>query len=179
MRKNKKVLKTIPALPLVVGLLFSWFFSSPSQTFSQTATLVATVRINPLKVKVEAPSSVSVGQRFKVKAIVSNLGETKIKQAKAEIFLPQGLALKGNPEQKLGAILPNKSKTASWQVIAEVTGGYVILVKASGVEEKTGDLVEAEGTVTVQVQASTSFWRGIIRRFLARATLLKLEFIVS
>lgn len=176
MKKSKAVIKTILVLPLVLGLLFS---SVSSLIFaSQTGTLVATVRINPLEVEVTAPSSVSLGERFKVEATVKNSGDTKIKKTKIEIFLnselnlDSGLNLKGNTERKRGVVLAKDSKTAFWWVTAEKTGIYVISVEASGIEEETGDLVEASGSTIVEVeveaQASTSFW-SLIRQFLARA----------
>lgn len=174
MKKNKTVIKILLVLPLVVGLVFT----GQSQVLAQSASLVATVRVNPLKVEVTTTSPVSVGQRFKVQAIINNLGQTRIKQAKAEIFLPPGLSFKGNSEQNLGVILPNNSKTASWQIIAETPGDYFILVYASGIEEETGGLVKAEGTTPVIVTNSLSFW-GRIRRLLARAASFKVGITVS
>lgn len=166
MKRSKKIIKTILVLPLVLGLLFS---SISSFVFaSQTGTVVATVRINPLEVEVTAPPFVRVGERFKVEVTVSNLGDTKIKKAKVEIFLDSGLSLKGKSEQKLGIILAEDSKTVFWWVTAEEIGTNVVLVKASGIEEETQDLVEASDSTIVKVQASLSFL-DIIRRFLARA----------
>ncbi len=170
MKKSKKIIKTLLVLPLVLGLFFSWFLAKQNLVLAQTASLVATVRTNPLEVKVTALHPVSVGERFKVEATVSNLGKSKIKKTRVEIFLNSGLGLKGKSERKLGVILAENSKTASWRVTAEKTGEYVISVEASGIEEETGDLVKASDTtmVIVEVQNSASFWT-LIRKFLARA----------
>lgn len=161
MKKNKKIIKTILVLPLVLGLFFSWFLAKQSQSLAQTASLVATVRINSLEVEVTAPSSVSLGERFKVEATVRNSGETKIKKTKVEIFPDSGLNLKGNSERKMGVILAENSKTASWRLTAEETGSYFIQVEARGIEEESGGLVEASDvsdSIIVKVKNSTSFW---------------------
>lgn len=134
-----------------MGLFFSLVPAEQNQLWAQTASLVTTVRINPLEIEVTAPSPVVLGARFKVEAIVKNLGETKIKKTRVEIFLDPGLSLKRNPARKMGVILEKESKTASWRVTAEEMGSHVILVEASGIEEEGGDLVEASGTTIVRV----------------------------
>lgn len=177
MEKSKTVIKTILVLSLVLGSLFSWLLPKPNQVSAQTASLVATVRLNPLEVKVFAPSFVRVGEQFRVRATISNLGGTKIKKTKAEIFLDPGLSLKGSSRRKLGVISAAASRTASWRVTAKKGGSYVILVEASGIEEETGDLVETSDSTIVEVRSFISFWRLIryrsipdtIRKFLARA----------
>lgn len=170
MKKSKKIIRTLLVLPLVWGLFFSWFLTKSNPLLAQTASLVATVRINPLEIEVDTPRLVSVGERFKVEAIVKNSGETKIKKTKVEIFLSPGLNLKGNSKRKLGIILAEDSKTTSWWVAPEKTGNYLIVVNASGIEEETGGLVEASGSATlmVEVQDSGGFW-SLIRKFLAKA----------
>ncbi len=132
-------------------MFFSWVSAEQNQLWAQTASLVATVRINPLEVEVTAPSPVILGERLKVEVIVKNLGETKIKKTRVEIFLDPGLSLKRNPVRKMGVIPEKGSKTASWRVTAEEMGSHVILVEASGIEEEGGDLVEASGTIIVKV----------------------------
>ena len=134
-----------------MGLFLSWVSTEQNQLWAQTASLVATVRINPLEVEVTAPSPVILGERLKVEVIVKNLGETKIKKTRVEIFLDPGLSLKRNPVRKMGVIPEKGSKTASWRVTAEEMGSHVILVEASGIEEEGGDLVEASGTIIVKV----------------------------
>lgn len=169
MKKSRTVIKTILVLSLVLGSLFSWLLPKPNQVSAQTASLVATVRLNPLEVEVFAPSFVRVGEQFRVRATVSNLGGRKIKKTKAAIsFSDSGLDIRGKSEQKLGVIPVTESKLASWRVTARETGNYVILVEASGIEEETGNLVEASESTIVEVRTFISFWR-LMRRFLARA----------
>lgn len=171
------VIKTILVLPLVLGPLFSWFLPKQNRVSAQTASLVATVRLNGLEVKVFAPSFVKVGEQFRIRATVSNLGRAKIKKAKAEISLDPGLDLRGNFKRKLGVILATESRAVFWRVTARQEGRYVVLVEALGIEEEAGNLVEASDSTIVEVQTFISFWNLIryksipdtIRKFLARA----------
>lgn len=165
--KSKTIIRTILVLPLVLGLSFSSFSSLVFA--SQTGTVVATVRINPLKLEVSVPFLVFEQQRFKVKAKVQNLGETKIEKAKAEIFLPEGLHLiSPKSRQNLGTLAPHRTKWRTWWVRATREGEYAVLVEAWGVEKETQTQVWVEETAMVEVRARISFL-DIIRRFLARA----------
>ncbi len=169
MKKSKKAIKIILVLPLVLGLFLLCLSSLVSA--SQTGTVVATVSINPLTVKISAPSVVRQGRLFKVRARIGNLDQSKIEEVKAIISVPLGLAVQGAAEKKVGkvgVIRGGKEKRVSWRVLAEETGNHFILVEASGIEEESGDPVKAGGgtMVVVEVQNSRGFW-SLIKKFLA------------
>lgn len=139
-------------------------------------SLPATVTVlpTPLVVTVSAPSSVCVGERFKVRATIENRADTKIKKAVATIgFDPdEGLTLVGrNAERTIGVIPPHKEKTARWSVKADQAGTYTIRVSASGKDELTGILLEAEGQTEVEVVEACqrgfghAVWSRILRIF--------------
>lgn len=156
MKKSKRIIKTTLVLSLVLGLLFP---SLSSLVFaSQTGIVVATVSINPLEVEVTAPSTVLVGESFKVTGVVKNLGLTRIRRSRAVLSLNPGLSLRGKEEKSLGIIGGESEKTAHWQLKAESPGTYILLVSASGVEEESGDLVEASGTTIVKVAEKLTFF---------------------
>ncbi len=142
-------------VPLVSMLTSEEARASPP---TASATVLATVRINTLEVEVSlaAPSSVAVGEQFDVVATLRNVGSTKIMGAKATIHLPTlatgtAFILRGQEDKNAGAIVPGKDKEAKWKLVAEAAGNYVILVTASGTEEVSGDLLDAQDTRIVEV----------------------------
>ena len=118
----------------------------------------AWVTINPLEVEVSAPKEVEVNKVFKITAKVINKGEEKIKNAKGEIFLPEGVEgidfLKKNPVQKIGVIHGKKSKKISWTARGTKIGteieGYIITVSVTG--ELKENLIGAEDSVLVIIE---------------------------
>lgn len=160
MKKSKSLLKTILVLPLVVGLVFSWLVTFPSPVFSQTASLVATVSINPLKVKVTAPSSVKVGQWFTITVEASNRGPKTIQKTVAALTTPTEITVRGKIK-KLGNLGPQETKTVSWQAKANSSGIFIILA------EVTGDLAgeEISATDTTQISANSTSRFSLISLF--------------
>ena len=119
-----------------------------------SATVLATVRINTLEVSLAAPKSVIVGERFRAIATVKNKGSTKILRAQATLHLPVGISLKGKADKNVGVVLPAKDKQAQWNLMADAADiSYVILVTATGTEEESGDLLEAQDTAMIEVVA--------------------------
>ena len=123
-----------------------------------SATVLATVRINTLEVSLAAPGSVEVGEHSDVVATLKNLGSTKIMGAKATIHLPAlatstAFTLRGQADKNVGAIPPGKDKQARWNLVAEAAGNFVIMVTATGTEEESGDLLEAQDTAMIEVVA--------------------------
>lgn len=136
------------------------FFSGASQKGMMSVaeasfldTIIALVTINPLHVVISAPAEVEAEKVFKVEATVSNRGEERIKNAQAEIFLPEGLVLMSkNLSKEIGVIPGKKAKKAFWRIQGIETGNFVISVSASG--ELQGDSISVQGnTVIVAVQA--------------------------
>lgn len=150
---HKKIIVFTIAFLLLLGL---------QPVLASTSTIACTVMINPLEVSISAPSSVYLGDRFKVVAEIKNLGETKIREATAIIHLPSGLNLISGKSERTYMIIPAKgSKTTQWVVKANLVGDYFITVSVSGTEETTGSLVTAEDTTKLEVRepvtSSTSF----------------------
>lgn len=113
-------------------------------------TIIALVTINPLHVELSEMKEVEVGKVFRVIAIISNKGEDKIDNVKAEIFLPQGLAIaRKDPAQDIKVIPGNKEKKTSWSVRAQETGNYVVSVLVAG--EVRGNSISAQDTEIVKV----------------------------
>lgn len=166
----KHIKKTLfPSLMIFILPTFVFFGldSFKNQATSIIGIITAVVSINPLEVNVSAPRETELGGAFKVKAIIINKGEEKIKDAEAEIFLPEGLSLKKTSVQKLGVIPGKKEKKASWQIRGEDIGNFFITVKASGrLEVKE---LNSEDSVLVKVIKRTSPGRrnffGFFQRF--------------
>jgi len=167
-KKNKKVLKTILVLPLVVGLVFSWLFSSQSQVFAQTASLVATVSINPLTLELYAPTTVVQGDSFKLKAEIGNRGQSKVQKVEATIFTDSGLIVRGKETKKVGMIKGGDQKDAAWRIKAQEPGFYLITIEVRGKVAETGDWATKSRTTKVTVITQTSLLSRL-RRFLFRA----------
>lgn len=142
--------------------MFFWF-SFVLPVFSAEEGLIeSTVYINPLEVSVSAPESVKIGTVFTLEAQISNLGNGRIKDASATIYLSPGLKLVSkNPTQKLGNLPAEGSKRASWRVKAESLENYIILVQANGFDERTNQLISAEGTMVITVYQA-SLWRNFL-----------------
>ena len=126
----------------------------------QEGTIKSTVYINPLKISVSAPKSAKLGTIILVEAQIFNLGTGRIKDASATIYLPFGLKLVSKKEtQKMGVLPPGSSKRVFWKVEAESLGNYIILVKAEGIDQRTDQLVSAEGTAVVEVNQESIWWK--------------------
>lgn len=163
MKKNKKIIKTLLVLPLVWGLFFSLVlnpvFASP------TGTIMATVSINPLSLKIFAPSIVRQRRFFRVRARIGNLGQKEIEEVEVTISVPPGLEIKGEEEKEIEEIEGGKEKRVSWRIKANKPGFYVIQVDARGIMAETEDLVTSSETATVEVRVWISFWDKIRQFF--------------
>jgi len=134
------------------------FLSAAFPFFAQASFLDiirALVTINPLELDVTAPTEAQINKVFKVEAKAINKGEDKIENAKAEIFLPSGLALlKKDSIQKMGIIQGKKDKKVSWSVKGEDIGVYIISVEVSG--ELRGEPLSADGTAKITLKEKSS-----------------------
>lgn len=168
MKENKKIIKTILVLPLVLGLFFFWFFAQESPVSAQTASLVATVSVNPLTLDLFAPASVSQGDSFKLRVEIGNLGQSKIEKVKASIFIDSGLIVRGKEEKKAGTIQGESQKTVAWRIkaVGDPTV-YIIQVEVRGIVKETGGLATISRTVKVTISPQTSLLSRL-RRFLLR-----------
>jgi hypothetical protein len=122
-------------------------------------TIKAFVTINPLAVEISAPSEVELGRVFSIEAKVINKGEVKIENINGEIFLPEGLSLRGrNAVQKIKVIQGGKEKKIFWQVAAEYSGNYIITVSAFG--ELKGNIITAAGSKVLTVEEKEDGGKG-------------------
>ncbi len=153
----------------LIGALLLLALVGGGKAWASEGAITATVTVNPLRVSVLVPSSVTLGQAFEVEATVENRGGARIQSAAAAIGLPEGLELvKHKTEPRLGTIPGHKGKSIIWQVRAIALGEYVISVSASG--EYADVLIGDDGSaiVTITPQASPlweRFFGWILRLF--------------
>lgn len=129
---------------LLAGL--TCFLLAGGSAFAQTATLTATVRPNPLKVQVSAPSSVFVGEWFDITLTVTNLGTEVVKKSTATLHTPAEIVVRGK-SKKLANIGPGETKTVSWQAKANSSGNFVILAEVTG--NLLGEEISASDTAMI------------------------------
>lgn len=144
---------------ILLAAILASFLASSGSSFAQTATLTATVRLNPLKVKVIAPSSVAVGQWFEIKASISNLGSEMITKTVAVITASSGLAIKG--KKKHIGNLGQGETIVVWQAKANSSGNFVVQVEATG--NLAGEEISAsDSTVISAISSLARFWLRLI-----------------
>ncbi len=128
--------------------------------FAQSATLVATVRPNPLEVEISAPGSVPVGKWFEIKATISNQGSVAVTKTSAKIHKSSTLSIRGK-KKRIGNLDPGSPQTITWQAKANQTGKFVILVEVEGVLE--GEKISASNaTVILATGSILLFWLGVL-----------------
>lgn len=146
---------------IILLIVLLSFFAVARSAFAQTATLTATVRVNPLKIKVSASSGVPVGQWFDIKAEVSNHGRRTVNKMFVLINKPSGLKIKGK-KQRIGNLAPGETKIVIWR--ARINSSGIFLVTA----EVSGKLDKEEITVSDTTTISTT---GSLGAFLLRLIL--------
>lgn len=117
------------------------------------STVTATVRIglNNLEVTLSGPDTVSVGETFRVEAVLKNTGSTRIRNAEATILLPEGIAINGGITQPVGAIGAGREKDVDWRAVSDTPGSYIFVVSAVGEDADAGGPVTAEASIVVEV----------------------------
>ena len=80
-------------LSLLAILATTFLVASPS--FVQSSNLTATVTPNPLHVKVDAPSNVTVGEVFEIQVTVSNFGTEIVRSTSVTVNPPQDIKVNG------------------------------------------------------------------------------------
>ena len=158
--------KSCPILALVFGLFFLWFLGQ-SQALAQTASLVATVRVNPLEVEMTAPSNVVVGEWFTISISVSNRGSETIRKTTATLETLTEIVVRGK-NKKLGNVEPGEIKTVSWQAKANKAGNFIILAEVTG--DLAGEQISAFDTTTISVNSTSRFSLiSLFRRLIFRS----------
>ncbi len=136
----------------IVSLILSVGFRQP--VLAQSAILTATVRPNPLEVKITAPSDVAVGQWFNISADVTNLGDQSITGVKAIIQAPTGVTVNGQ-KKEVGTLAGGQTKTVTWRAKANDSGNFIIQVEASG--NLAGEQISSSDSVLIHADATGDF----------------------
>lgn len=146
---------------LVLPVALTCLLLAVNSVWAQTASLTATVRPNPLIVEIIAPSNVSVGQWFEIKADVSNLGTETISRTVATIYTPSEISVKG-PKEKIGDLAGGGKKTVIWQAKANRPGSFIIQVEVTG--ELAGESISASDSPLISASSSAlaNLWRRLI-----------------
>ncbi len=128
--------------------------------YAQSASLSATVRVNPLEIEVIAPPDATVGQWFDIEAEVSNLGTETVSNASALISPPSELAVRGK-RIRIGNMSPGATETVIFRVMAKSSGTLIIHVEVSG--KLAGEDISASDTTIVSAEGSLAdFLRRLI-----------------
>lgn len=145
--------------PFLLPSLIVCFLAAVSAAFAQTATLTATVRINPLEIEVTAPPNVTVGQWFEIQVEASNLGPETVKGVKAEINPPTDLQVSGR--HGLGVLKPGETKKARWRARALASGNSIVQVEVTG--RLGGEQISASDSAVISALGPPiPFWLRLI-----------------
>ena len=132
-------------LRFILPTALVYLFVAAGSAFAQSATLTATVRVNPLKVKVITLKPVTVGEWFEIPVAVSNLDSETITKTVATIHGSPKLAIKGKRE-RIGNLDSGK-ETIIWLAKANRPGNFVIQVEVTG--ELSGEEISASDTTII------------------------------
>lgn len=118
---------------------------------AQSATLTATVRVNPLEIEVVAPDTVVVGEWFDIDVVVSNLGATTVKKTSVVVNKPSGLKVRAN-KKRIGDLAPGATEIVTWRAKVNSPGGFVAVVEVSG--KLDGEEISAFDSITISAIGS-------------------------
>jgi len=141
----------VKKLRFTLPLVFVFFLSFVGYPFAQEGTVSATVRPNPLEVKLTFLSAIPVGEWFEVTAAVSNQGDIVVSKASATINLHSGMRVRGL-RKRLGNFASGEEKVVTWLVRAKNPGEYIIQVEAKG--KLLGEEISASDSANISVTGS-------------------------
>jgi len=118
-------------LCLILPLVFVSFLSFAGYSFAQEGTVSATVRPNPLEVKLTFPSAVPVGEWLEVEAEVSNKGDLLITKASASLGVSSGVSVRGK-KRRLGDLAPGNIEVVKWMIKVRRPGNYIVQAEVKG-----------------------------------------------
>lgn len=146
---------------LSLPVLFLTTFSLVvSPAIAQSATLTATVKPNPLEVKIPSPGSIPVGKWFEIEVLISNKGTEALTKTSAKMYTPSELAVKGK-RKRIGTLGPGETTKVVWQAKANHAGNFVIQVETEGFLE--GEKISASNTTVISATSSILlFWLGLL-----------------
>lgn len=138
-------------LGVIIASLVLFVAASTGIVNAQSSVVTATVRPNPLKVSVSAPSTVVVGQWFDISADIANLGDQTITGTTATVNSPTEVTVK-SPKKKVGNLTASQTKTVTWRAKATSTGSFVIQVEATG--SLAGEQISSSDTTIISSAVS-------------------------
>ena len=131
----------------ILSAIFSTLLFIPRLVSAQSATLTATVRVNPLEVEVIAPDTITVGEWFDISAEVSNLGTERVRRAYTILSTPPEISVRGSGRKNLGNLPSGGVKTVKWKVKVGSSGNYLTTVEAKG--NLAGEEIVASDTIMI------------------------------
>lgn len=96
---------------------------------AQSGSVTATVRPNPIEVKVSAPPG-GLGKWFSIEVTITNKGTASITKTFAKIHTSSEIKVRGK-KKRIGTLTTGKT-TLIWQAKANQGGNYVIQVDVDG-----------------------------------------------
>lgn len=136
---------------IVLAGTLIYFFAAVGSVFAQSASLTATVQINPLEVEVAAQNIVTVGEWFEIKADISNLGEETVSKTTVLINTPSELRTRGR-RKRIGNLAPGVTEAVIWEAMANRPGNFVIQVEATS--ELGGEKISASDSINISATGS-------------------------
>lgn len=151
-------MKKLVILPIALVFLLVLARSS----FAQTATLTATVRSNPLKVKISPIGVIPTEKRwFEIPVVVSNLGSETITETEVYLHSSPKLNVK-QKKKKIGNLVKGK-ETIIWLAKATKPGNFIIQVEVVG--KLAGEEISTTGSGVINIPSSStvSFFSSFFR----------------
>lgn len=134
-----------------------------TSSFAQSATLTATVKPNPLEVKVVAPNNVQVDKWFDIETQIINKGDAAIEKTFVTIHTPSELSVRGK-KVRIGTLTAGGTTKVVWRAKAKEFGNFVVQVDVGG--NLNGEKVSASDTTLIS--ASDSILTLWLRRLFGR-----------
>jgi len=152
-KKSLAYLVYLTIFVFVILLSKDLLFTQASGSGSGSGTVTATVTVNPIKIDIQArPHSLFVNKKFKIRATVKNMGSSTLNEVESTIFLPAGLTPLSDENQFIGSIDGGRKKKVSWDIQANETGQYIIIVAISAIDSETGTSLANETSIVVEVR---------------------------
>lgn len=143
----------------LLGLLLISAVALPAS--AQESQIIGTVSValeTPLTLELSSRSRVFITQNFNLKAELNNIGQNDVDEIVLSLDLPVGLDLiRGDLNQGIGTLRAGKKKIVNWRIRGSELGNYVVQVQANGIEQNSGETVEAVASQAVEVRQKRLF----------------------
>lgn len=148
----------------ILSILLTYLFAIGGIVYAQSASLIATVHVNPLEVEIILPGNVEIGEWFKITAIIINHGSEKIKHNRVSIYPPPEVSVRGSNEKGVGILRPGGTRTISWWIRVDSPSANFVLIEVVGT--LLGEEVSASDTVSIPIITTTTLsllWSRFLR----------------